>query len=128
MRFAYSSVMQLPSSQNNWFISFSKLNMSEIFSLPPSFHRDLSRFKLLSLYTKSFSQISHVDVIIIHWLLQWPHQFCKVFWCKAQIWELERWFINLNPTFGFLHLMVLMSFSGCQYAGLILKKYCVSKI
>ena len=61
-----------------------------------------------------FSEISYAVVMTAHWFSQWCHEICKVLWCNAQIWELERWFMHLSSiTFqlsGFFQRTVSISF------------------
>ena len=77
----------------------------------------------------TFSETGRADLMMT-WLSQWRHLIRKVFWCNAQSWELERWFMNLFPItvqlFGFFHWTVSISFFCCQYTGHILKIYRVS--
>ena len=88
--------------------------MSDIFFFPPIFHSGLSRFKLLFLHTKYvLGNLSRrrYDVIKIR----------KLFWCNAQIWELEWWFMNFTLiTFqlcDFLYWIVSISLFSYQYVG-----------
>ena len=101
--------------------SFPFLQFSTAASLVSNFY---------SCIPNTFSEIGLADVMTIHWLLQGRHQISKVFWFKAHIWELKRWFLNLSPTtiqlFGFLHWMVSISFFCSQHEGHILKMYRVS--